>query len=110
MRGDAFSCWKPLSLCRSGLFGAEDSVTREQLALTLYQYAKVKGYDVSASASLDRFADGAKTSDWAKPAMQWAVANGLFSGKSGNRLDPHGTATRAEVASILMNFAEKIAK
>lgn len=94
----------------SGLFGANDSVTREQLALTLYSYAKVKGYDTSASAELTAFADGASTSEWAKPAMQWAVANGLFSGKTGNRLDPQGTATRAEVASILMRFCETIAK
>lgn len=94
----------------SGLFGANDSVTREQLALTLYSYAKVKGYDTSASVELTAFADGVSTSEWAKPAMQWAVANGLFSGKTGNRLDPQGTATRAEVASILMRFCETIAK
>lgn len=94
----------------SGLFGANDSLTREQLALTLYQYAQVKGYDISAAAELTSFVDDHTTSDWARPAMQWAVANGLISGKSGNRLDPQGTATRAEVAQILMNFAEKIAK
>lgn len=94
----------------SGLFGANDFVTREQLALTLFQYAKLKGYDLSASAGLDAFADGAEVSSWASPAMQWAVAQGLFSGKSNGRLDPQGTATRAEVAAVLMNFCENIAK
>lgn len=94
----------------SGLFGANDSVTREQLALTLYQYARVKGYDLSSSAELTAFVDGHLISDWARLAMQWAVANGLISGKSGSKLDPQGTATRAEVAAVLMNFAENIAK
>ncbi len=94
----------------NGQFGANDSVTREQLALTLYQYAVHKGYDTTASAELGTFVDGADTSNWARAAMQWAVAHGLFSGKSGGRLDPQGTATRAEVASVLMNFCERIAK
>ena len=94
----------------NGLFGANDSVTREQLALTLYQYATLKGYDISASAELGSFSDGANTSNWAQSAMQWAVTQGLFAGKSGNRLDPQGTASRAEVAAVLMNFCERIAK
>lgn len=94
----------------SGLFGANDAISREQLAATLYRYAQAKGYNTSASVELTAFADGHTTSEWARPAMQWAVANGLFSGKSGSVLDPQGTATRAEVASILMRFCETIAK
>ncbi len=90
----------------SGLFGANDSITREQLALTLYRYAQRKGYDLNAAAEFSGFADRAAVSDWALPAMRWAVANGLISGKSDGRLDAHGTATRAEVASILMRFCE----
>lgn len=94
----------------SGLFGADDSINREQLALTLYKYAQMKNYDTSAAADLSVFVDGYTTSDWAKPAMQWAVAHGLFSGKTGNRLDPQGTASRAEVAAVLMSFCKNIAK
>lgn len=94
----------------SGLFGANDSITREQLAMTLYRYAQTAGYDISASAELSSFADGALVSDWAETAMRWAVANNLISGKSGSRLDAQGTATRAEVASILMRFCEMNAR
>ena len=93
-------------------FGPEDAVTREQLAVMLYQYAQYQKYDVSGSlsGSLSGFADGANTSSWAVEAVEWAVQNGLLSGKDGSRLDPTGTATRAEVAAILMRFCENIGK
>lgn len=90
----------------SGAFGANDSITREQLAVTLYQYAKLKGRDLTQLADLGTFRDGALVSDWAAEAVRWAVANGLLSGKSGGLLDPGGKAIRAEVASILMRFCE----
>ena len=91
----------------NGKFGPEDNITREQMALILYGYAQYKGYDVSASGELSSFTDGASTSSWAAEAVQWAVGSGLLSGKGGGVLDPQGTATRAEVASILMRFAQK---
>lgn len=94
----------------NGLFGANDSVTREQLALTLYRYAQSKRYDVSRLAELSGFVDGDGVSDWASEAVRWAVANGLLSGKTGMQLDAQGTATRAEVASVLMRFCEMIAQ
>lgn len=84
-------------------------VTREQLATILYRYAKQKGYDVSKSAALTAFADADKVSGYASEAMQWAVAEGLLQGSNG-KLDPQGSATRAQVATILMRFMEKIAK
>ena len=90
----------------NGKFGPEDNITREQMALILYGYAQYKGYDVSASGELSSFTDGASTSSWAAEAVQWAVGSGLLSGKGGGVLDPQGTATRAEVASILMRFCE----
>lgn len=84
-------------------------VTREQLATILYRYAKQKGYDVSKSAALTGFSDADKVSGYAAEAMQWAVAEGLLQGSNG-KLNPQGSATRAQVATILMRFMEKIAK
>ena len=92
------------------VFAPNDTVTREQLATILYRYAESKGYDVSAKGDLTTFADGAKTSSWAAEAMEWAVGSKLLSGKGGNVLDPTGTATRAEVAQIFMNFAQGLQK
>lgn len=97
----------------NGRFGPNDPITREQLAAILFRYSSTKGYNVSASAELSTFPDNAATSDWAVSAMRWAVGTGLLSGKTGvagTRLDPTGTATRAEVAQILMNFGTKIAQ
>lgn len=84
-------------------------ITREQLATILYRYAKQKGYDVSKSAALTAFTDADKVSGYAAEAMQWAVAEGLLQGSNG-KLNPQGSATRAQVATILMRFMEKIAK
>lgn len=84
-------------------------ITREQLATILYRYAKQKGYDVSKSAALTGFSDADKVSGYAAEAMQWAVAEGLLQGSNG-KLNPQGSATRAQVATILMRFMENIAK
>ncbi len=84
-------------------------ITREQLATILYRYAKQKGYDVSKSAALTAFSDADKVNGYAAEAMQWAVAEGLLQGSNG-KLNPQGSATRAQVATILMRFMEKIAK
>ncbi|MBO5340352.1 MAG: S-layer homology domain-containing protein, partial [Oscillospiraceae bacterium] len=94
----------------NGQFGPDDDVTREQLAVILRQYAKVKGYDVSESADLTAFVDADQVSPWALEALEWACEQGLISGKGGSVLDPGGRATRAEVATILMNFMEKVMK
>lgn len=88
----------------------DDTVTREQIAVMLYRYAEHKGYDVSAKGDLSAFADGGKTSAWAVEAMEWAVGSKLLSGKDGNALDPTGSATRAEVAQLLMNFTQSLKK
>ncbi len=88
-------------------FGPDDPITREQLAAIFYRYADYKGYDLTAKGILDTFKDADKITDYAKTAMQWAVSSGLVKGKSGNLLDPQGTATRAEIAAMLHRFIEK---
>lgn len=84
-------------------------ITREQLATILYRYAKQKGYDVSKSAALTGFSDADKVSGYAFDAMQWAVAEELLKGSNG-KLNPQGSATRAQVATILMRFMQKYEK
>lgn len=93
-----------------GLFAPNMEITREQMVAMLYNYAKYKGYDVTASADLSTFADSASVSAWAQPAMQWAVAEGYISGMGDNQLAPQGTATRAEIASVIMRFMEATAE
>lgn len=88
----------------------EGKITREQLAAMLYRYAKMKGYDVSASASLSGYTDASGVSGWATDAMRWAVSAGLINGRTATTLAPQGNATRAEVASILMRFMQKYTK
>ncbi len=88
-------------------FGPDDPITREQLAAIFYRYAGYKGYDLTVKGNLDKFKDADKVTDYAKMAMQWAVSSGLVKGKSGNLLDPQGTATRAEIAVMLHRFIEK---
>lgn len=93
-----------------GLFAPNMEITREQMVAMLYNYAKFKGYDVTASADLSAFADTASVSTWAQPAMQWAVAEGYISGMGDSQLAPQGTATRAEIASVIMRFMEATAE
>ena len=88
----------------------EGKITREQLAAMLYRYAKMKGYDVSASADISGYTDASSVSGWATDAMRWAVSAGLINGRTATTLAPQGNATRAEVASILMRFMQKYTK
>ena len=90
-------------------FGPNNALTREQLALILYRFAQYKGYDVTGTSDLAAYADGSSVSGWAAEAMSWAVDAGLISGVGGNQIAPTGTATRAQVAQILMNFCENVA-
>lgn len=85
-------------------FGPNDPVTREQLATILYRYASWKGYDVSGEADLSAYKDAGEISSWALQAISWANAIGLVRGRSADELAPVGTATRAEVATMLMRF------
>ena len=76
-------------------------VTREQIAAMLYRYAG----SPAAEGRLD-FADSAAVSDWAAQAMAWAVEEGILTGTPDGRLNPQGTATRAEAAAMLQRFAD----
>ena len=91
-------------------FAPDAAITRESLAVILYRYAEMKEQAQGEKGDLTAFADGASVSDWAAEAMAWAVGEGILTGKSGNTLDPQGTATRAEVATILMRFCSMTEK
>lgn len=93
-----------------GRFGPNDTITREQMAAILYRYAQFKGYDVSNTGNLSGYTDAAQVSEWARTAMGWANAQGLITGNTATTLNPTGSATRAEVATILMRFVENVAK
>lgn len=88
-------------------FGAADTVTRQDMATILYRYAKAAGYDVSASGNLTKFADAGSVANYALDAMRWAVGVGLIDGVDG-KLDPTGSATRAQVATIMTRFVRNV--
>ena len=91
-------------------FAPSGDLTREQLATILYRYAESMGYDVSASADLSGFPDAGDIQSYAAQALSWAVAEGLLQGFEDDSLQPGGTATRAQIATILMRFCETVAK
>ena len=95
----------------SGRFDPTGAVTREQTAVILFNYAQSKGYDVSARADLSVFPDAGSVSGWAQEALAWANASGLISGAvrgTQTILDPQGSASRAQVAMILMGYVEHV--
>lgn len=95
----------------SDTFGTNDFITREQLATILYRYAQYKGYDVSVGEDTNilSYVDAGNISEYAIPAIQWACGAGVMQG-DGAKLDPQGSATRAQVAAMLMRFIENVAK
>ncbi len=92
------------------VFGTDAPITREQMATILYRYAQFKGYDVDKTTELTKYTDASALSSWATDAMKWANAEGLINGTTDTALSPNGTATRAQVATILMRFSENIVK
>lgn len=90
----------------NGMFHPDDNITREQLAVIFYNYAKYKGYDVSATNDLSGFTDAGNVADWAIDAMRWAVGSGIIGGHGNGILAPQGDATRAQVAAMLHRFIE----
>ena len=101
---------KVMSGYNAETFGAADNVTRQQMAVTLRQYANLKEQLKDGTADLSTFTDGDKVATWAAEAMQWALGNGLLSGKGEGILDPGGVAKQSEAAALMMNFCEKIAE
>ena len=96
----------------TGTFGPEDPVTREQLVTILYRYAKTKGVTVSVGEDTNilSYDDAFDVSQWAVPAMQWAVGAGAVEGRTESTLNPLDTATRAEIATIIMRYCTQIIK
>ena len=92
----------------TGKFGPADSITREQMLVMLYRYANMKGYDTSIKADFNSYKDASKVSVYAKEAMQWAVGNGIVTGKFDKTLlDPQERTVRMECAIVLARFLEK---
>ena len=91
-------------------FGPDNALTREQLAVILYSYAQDQGYDTDGGVVLGGYLDANAVSEWAVAALEWAVDAGLITGRGEGVLAPTGTATRAEVAQIFMNFLENVAR
>ena len=89
-----------------GIFAPNGSITREQLATMLYNYARYKEYDLSIgeSARLDIFTDAGTISDYAEAAIRWACGSGLISGRTESTIVPAGSATRAEAAALFQRF------
>ena len=93
-----------------GTFRPDDTITREQMAVTMHRYAKVKGRDMSADPSLyNSFPDRSNVSEYAIEAFQWAITWKVINGSDG-RLLPKNTAVRMEVAQIVLNYCEKIGR
>jgi len=89
-----------------GRFRPNALVTREQMAAIMYRYAGYKKYDLSAPTNaLDSFPDRGEVAGFAAREMRWAVARGVIGG-SGGRLMPKETATRAQVAQIILNYCD----
>lgn len=91
-----------------GRFGPQDSITREQMAVILWRYAKMNGKDVSAQADLSSFTDSAQIHSYAVEAMRWANAVGLINGTGATTLSPCGTATRAQAVQLLERFYKNV--
>lgn len=91
-----------------GTFGPEKLVTREEFAQMMYNYAKFKGYDLTAGGDLTQFPDAGAISDWAETALSWANGKGLINGHDNGTIDPQGNTTRAQAASIMKNFDLKV--
>ena len=88
----------------NGLCGPMDPVTREQMAVLLWRYAD----EPESTTDLSQFPDAGKVSSWADTAVRWAVETGILKGKEDGSLAPGGTASRAEIATILMRFRESV--
>ena len=91
-----------------GTFQPGDSITRQEFAQMLYNYAKYKGYDLSAEGDLSTFPDANSIADWAEAAMSWANGNQLINGHDDGTIDAAGIGTRAQAASILMKFDQNL--
>ncbi len=90
----------------NGKFAPDQSITREQMAVIMQNYAKVIGFTLPKVHKESTFADSGKISAYARDAVRQTQMAGIFSGKDGNLFDPKGTATRAEASAVLRRFVE----
>lgn len=90
-----------------GMFGPDDIITREQMAAILYRYAQYKGCSVSTVGSLDGYTDASRISNYAVAAFHWVCGCGIMEGTTTTTLSPMESATRAQVATILMRFCNE---
>ena len=93
----------------NGKFGPNDNITREQLAVILNKYAKYKKKNTSQTNNLNSFSDKSKVSSWALNQVKWAVGAGVITGSNG-KLNPKGSATREETASMIYKYCTKVGK
>ena len=93
----------------NGKFGPNDNITREQLAVILYNYSRYKGTYKTVKADYSKFTDSKNISSFAKEGMNWAVGSGVITG-SGNKLNPQGEATRAEAVAMIHKYCTKVKK
>ena len=89
-------------------FAPNSSITREQMAVIIYRYAVLKGYNTETKSTLSNFSDGGEISEYAVKAIEWANGEEIIMGVSDTSISPKSTATRAQVAAILMRFCENI--
>lgn len=89
-------------------FAPNVNITREQLAAILYRYAEYNDYDVSGRDDLSEFTDRSSISSYALDAMRWAVDEGLITGITDTTIEPQGTATRAQAATMFMRFMSTV--
>ena len=87
-------------------FAPDTNINREQMAVIMKNYAAKLGYDLPQTLKAVTFADNTQISSWAKDAVKSMQQAGILAGKNGNKFDPKGTATRAEVATVLRQFVE----
>ncbi len=96
---------------KDGTFKPTRNVTREEMATMIYNFARYKGLDMKSSKDISGYSDYAKITPYARVTLQWAVEKGLMSGKlNGTKLDPLGTATRAECSKMLVQAYKVIYK
>ena len=89
-------------------FAPDTNISREQMAVIMQNYAKALGYTVPKTREAVTFADNGSIGSWAKDAVKAMQMAGILNGKDGNRFDPQGTATRAEVAAVLHRYVELV--
>jgi hypothetical protein len=90
-----------------GRFGPEDYVTREQMAVIIYRFAKFLEADTSAAAQLT-YSDSASISEWAVDALKYCVGEGIISGNNNGAFEPQKEATRVQMATVIVRFIKSV--